>query len=77
MLAVPRQQVVDLVSRRDADVKGIDGGLLRQRALSNQLTCEVCGGFGEGNNRNPAKCPQPTGALDRITDPRLDRKSVA
>ena len=69
MLAVPRQEVVDPVSRRDTDVKGIDSGLLRERALPNQLARELCGGLRESKNRNPAKCLHPAGALDRITGP--------
>ena len=52
----------------DADVKGIDGGFLRQRALPNQFARQLRCRFGEPENRNPAKCPQPPGPLARIAN---------
>jgi hypothetical protein len=62
-------QVVDLVSGRDADVKGINGRLLRQGALPNQVARKLRGRFGERENRNPAKGPQPTVPHDRVASP--------
>jgi hypothetical protein len=58
VLAVPRQQIVDLVSGGNPNMKCVDSGFLREGATPNQFTGERGGLFGDCEARNPPKRPQ-------------------
>ncbi len=71
VLAVLRQQIVDLMSGRDADVKRIYRRLLRQDTALNPLASKLGRLVSERENRNPAECPQPAGTRNPIADSSL------
>jgi len=66
VLAVPRQQIFDLVSGSDTDMKGIDGRLLRERTSPNQLAREPSRLVGDRESRNASQYPQSAGTCCRV-----------
>lgn len=66
VLAVPRQQVVDLVSGGDADVKGIDRRLLREGTPPNQFAGESSRLIADCERRNSVNDPQPSSACGPV-----------
>jgi hypothetical protein len=66
VLAIPRQQVLDLVSGSETDVKGINSGFLREPTSPNQLASQLCRLVGDRKGRDAAQCPQSAGTRGRV-----------